>query len=209
MTTIKQKHNLMKKTILATMTIGLLTFQSCSDKDKTTETQSQPSTSLAGKIYSSSDDIDTLKCERIAPGTDYWQTLVFVDDSVFVKIINTCCGGDEEDFASAFYYSGKYKMDDKTLALTFDPKQAVYYSKTTQDKKNDTLWTTTAHVELEKSDITTDNLDRFNCNSVPYFKQKTGDFKGETLALDNETTLENCIKNLKDEKVWDKLFSQK
>lgn len=90
------------------MTIGLLTFQSCPDKNKTADTQTQivKQTSLAGKVYGLSDHIDTTKCERIPPGTDYFQTLLFLDDSSFIKIINTCCPDVGEDFATAWYYTG-------------------------------------------------------------------------------------------------------
>lgn len=196
----------MKKLLFASLTFGILTFQSCTDGHKSNDTETQIS-SLAGKIYSSSDGIDTVKCEGIPPATDYWQTLLFIDDSVFIKIINTCCPDEEEDFAAEFYYSGKYKMDDKMLTLTFDPKQAVYYVKVSPDKNNDTLSIKTEHVELEPSDIKSDNLDRYNCKDIPYFKQKNGDFNGEVVALENDT-LENYIQNLKDRKIWSKLFGK-
>jgi hypothetical protein len=198
----------MKKTILFVMTIGLLTFQSCSDNSKTADTQMQTATktSLAGKVYGLSDPLDTTTCERIPPGTDYFQTLLFLDDSSFIKIINTCCPDIGEDFAAAWYYTGKYKMDNKELTLTFDPKMAIYYIKEKENPKSDTLLSST-HVDIEKSDYTVDKLPRLNCKNAPYFKQMTGDWKGQ-LMVQSIDTLANQINEIKTDGVWDKLFNK-
>lgn len=82
------------KTILAMIiTLGLLSLFSCNRADKMVQ-----QTTLAGKMYRSSDGMDSL-CKYIPRETDYYQTFLFINDSQFVQIVNTCCADLEEDFA--------------------------------------------------------------------------------------------------------------
>lgn len=198
------------------MTIGLLTFQSCSDKDQKVDDQNQTvmqtvtQTSLAGKIYCFGDPIDTNKCEYIPIGTDYYSEYVFLDDSVFFTISHNCCPdiGEKdygEDFATEVYQSGKYKIDEKELNLNFNPFTVVFYIKAKINPKSDTTLEKT-HVEIEKVKQSTDKLFRFNCKNIPFFQHKI-DAKAECLAPTNDTH-KKYIDRMKTENVWDKLFGK-
>lgn len=193
----------MKKITLLSLTFGLLTIQSCSDEIILTDTQIQAQTSLAGKVYGLRSD--TLMCKQIQPGTDHIQKLVFLDDSLFIRIVPTNCADIGKDFTCRRYYSGKYKMDHQYLTLTFDEKMAVHYIKSKYNPQNNTLLSTT-NVELEKSDISVDKLIRRNCKNTPYFEPC--DTQLHLMAPANDT-LANHIKYLKDANIWDKLFNEK
>ena len=79
----------MKKIILLVVTIGLITTQSCSEETTSTDTKIQPQTSLAGKVYGLR--FDTIMCKQVPPNTNHIQKLVFLDDSLFIRIVPTSC----------------------------------------------------------------------------------------------------------------------
>lgn len=190
----------MKKIIILALTIGLWTIQSCSNENISTDTQIQPQTSLAGNVYGLR--FDTVMCKQIQPGTAHIQKLVFLDDSLFIRIIPTSCADIGKDFTCTRYYSGKYKMDHQYLTLTFDEKMAVHYIKSKNNSQSNTLLSTT-NVELEKSDISIEKLIRRNCTNIPYFELCDSQLHLMAPASD---TLANHIKYLKDENIWGKLF---
>ena len=193
--------------LISFLLLSGLCLASCKPQSQEPEAPIVKQPSLAGKIYISSEGMDSVKCERIELGTDYFQRLIFVDDSTFIQIISTCCPDYDEDFASDFYYSGTYKLTEKELLLDYAPLYATYYTKESMDTVNDSSFVTT-HVEMAGSEIKNDNFDRRNCHEVPYFIQKNGDFKGEAVAP-NTDRIEDLITELKERKVWEKLFEKK
>ncbi len=187
----------MKKTGIFLITIGLLIIQSCSDKNKLGETQLQ--ISLAGKVYGMNDPpLDTTKCELVQASNDYLPKLLFLNDSSFIEIIPAKCGEIGEEFECQQHCSGKYKINDKELSLTYESKMAVYYIKS----KN----LLSSCTQLENSDRKIGKLIRRNCKSTLYFEMC--DVQGHLMAPKSDT-LANEIKKLKDEKIWDKLFGVK
>jgi len=180
------------KTVNIISFILLAMFLSCNNPSGQTQR-------LIGNVYQSSDGMDSI-CKSIEKGTDHYQTILFINDSIFVKIINTCCGdeGDTTDFAAEFYYAGIYKMDDKELNLRYNPQQIVFYI----DNANPSL----THSEIEKSDLINSKFERENCKDIPYFKQTDGEFNRNEFVSPIEDTLENYKEELIKKGIWEKLF---
>lgn len=180
------------------LTVGLLMFLSCGESDQKVHQ------TLSGTVYQSSDGLDD-NCKIIPNQTDYFQTLLFLNDSEFVKTVNTCCGEPGEDFASLYCYSGTYKMDEKSLMLTFNSQRVVYYSKESLNETGDSSSVSSTHIETEKSDLTILKFDRLNCKAIIYFKQRDGDFIGEFISPITDT-FDNQKNDLVKLGVWKKLF---
>jgi hypothetical protein len=89
----------LKKIKLAALSFVIILLASCSEPEK----KQQPS--LAGIVYTSADGMDA-SCNVIPAERDSYQKLIFLDDSTFVNIMYSCCGGDTIDFAGGYYYSG-------------------------------------------------------------------------------------------------------
>lgn len=157
--------------------------------------------SLSGKVYLLSDSIENTKCEAIPVGTDYWPTYLFINDSVFIKVIHNCC-----DPATETYFSGTYKLHENELNLLFGPNQITYYY-AFHIESGDTLINSLERIEVNKIRPSSDSLDEIGCDKNPYFKQRTGDWADRYIAM-NEDTLENHINSIKAKKIWEKLFSK-
>ena len=178
------------------MTIQLLVIQSCSDKNKSLDTQIQPQTSIAGKIYGlTNPPIDSTICQELTQSNSAFQKLLFLDDSLFIQIIPSSCG---DIGACTRYYSGKYKIDSEALLFTYFSKMVVHHVKS----KN----LITPYVELENSDFTKGKLVKHICKNILYFEEC--DVQGH-LMTPKADTLVNEIKYLKDENIWGKLFDKK
>lgn len=197
------------KTVNIISFLSLATLLSCNTSVESNSSQEKievyktivPS-NLTGKVYQSSDGMDSL-CKRIEKGTDHYQRLLFINDSMFVKTVSTCCGDDFDTTYMAFewYYSGVYKMDDKQLNLYYNPHQVVFYMK--QDNAALT------YLKIEKSDMTNTKLERANCNSIPYFKQTDNEWNGRLeFVCPTEDALGNFKKDFIDRGIWDKVFQK-
>ncbi len=99
----------------------LFTLTACTSPETKQDSASTPtpSISLSNKVFITSAGMDSA-CEFKELPTDFYQELVFVNDSEFVRTIHTCCGGPGEDFVFATYCPGTYKLDEKYLELTFN-----------------------------------------------------------------------------------------
>ncbi len=174
-----------------------MTIQSCIESKK----RSMPF-SLSGKVYLLSDSIENIKCEAIPVGTDYWPTYLFINDSVFIKVIHNCCAPTTET-----YFSGTYKLNENELNLIFDPNQIVYYY-AFHVESSDTVLNSLERIEVNKIPPSRDSLERIDCNKHPYFKQRIGDWENRYIAM-NEDTIEKHINSIMDKKIWEKLFIKK
>ena len=183
----------MKKIILFASTIGLLVIQSCTDENVQADNQVQIQTSLAGQVYGwTNPPLDTTKCGQLQLSNDAFPKLLFLDDSTFIQTIPTSCG---DIGACSRYYCGKYKIDDKEITLTFNPKIAVYHIKS----KN----LASPYVESENSDLKIIKHLRLNCQNTPCFVECN--VQGN-IMVPKADTLTNYISFMKDEKIWDTLF---
>jgi hypothetical protein len=171
-------------------------FVSCSDPEN--------SSPLSGKVYQSSDGMDS-SCNHIPKPTDYFQTLLFLNDSDFVHIVNTCCSSPGEDFAYQYVGRGIYELNDKTLDLSFDSVTAVCYIREPSLDPGDNSSAATEHIELEVMAPFTDRLERLSCKNVIYFKQLEGEFKDEFVAPTSDS-LEKYVRELKSAGAWKELF---
>lgn len=175
----------MKKLIL--LAVGLFLIQACSDKNKSVDTQAETKISLAGQVYGWSEPpLDSTNCGQILQSNDVFPKLLFLNDSAFIQIIPANCG---DLGACSRYYSGKYKIDNVEITLTFDPKMAVYHIKSQN--------LASPFVELENSDMKIIKSPRGNCKSSPYFVEC--DVR-EHLMAPKSDTLANYISFMKDEK---------
>jgi hypothetical protein len=168
-----------------------------------TETSGQ--NSVRGLAYISSDGMDS-KCQIDPHESDHFQNILFLDDSVFVNIIHTCCGNDDEnhheDFAGDWFYIGKYKLLGQTLVLKYAKTCFALYS----DLKNTSI--KLPHLKKQPCDLTTQELSRLTCSSKNYFGIPSGEFKGLFVSPDSRT-LKEYISDLKGQNVWQKLLSIK
>jgi hypothetical protein len=210
----------MKQILLLILTIGLLAIQSCDDNIESVSTQIQPQKSLAGKVYGLTTFVyDTAKCAQALPSNANLPRILFLDNSSFIKIVPTNCENIENDFTCSRNYSGKYKIDDKLLTLTFDQKMVLHFIKAKNNQnsmvlkyvkgKNNSKITPpilSSHVEFEKSDMTIETLVILQCKSATYFEPC--DVQGHFMTPTTDT-LTNHIKYLIDEKIWENLFGIK
>jgi hypothetical protein len=190
----------MKKSKLSLLLIicGVILLASCSEPEK----KQQPS--LAGIVYTSADGMDA-SCNVIPAERDSYQKLIFLDDSTFVNIMYSCCGGDTIDFAGGYYYSGIYTLNDSLLILDYKPQCVVEYSKENPATYGrDSSSASITHVEIEKSDLDKVEFGKLNCKEVVYFKQKEVDYIEYLVSA--KDTIESYKKELKALGVWDKLI---
>ncbi|CAN5861365.1 hypothetical protein BH11BAC7_BH11BAC7_35170 [soil metagenome] len=180
--------------------IVVLSFCSCEGNKK-----EQPC-NLAGKVYMSSEGVDSTGI-YIPKATDFYQTVIFINDSEFLHTINTCCGQENQDFAYEFVCKGKYKVDEKFLTLNFDPISAVCYSKYSSDLLRPDSTIATEYVKLEKSHQKQTKMVRMNCNNIPYFQDKIGITEKEFVSL-TPFKLEDYRKALEKLGAWQTLFPQ-
>lgn len=193
----------MKKLKLSQLLLicGILLLASCNEPKK----KQQPS--LAGIVYTSADGMDA-GCNVIPAERDVFQKLIFLNDSTFINIMYSCCGGDTIDFAGGYYYSGIYTLNDSLLILDYNPQCVVEYSKENPATYGtDSSSASITHVEIEKTDSEKIEFVRLNCKDVVYFKQKEVDYIEYLVSA--KDTIENYKKELKALGVWDKLFQVK
>ncbi len=181
-----------------------LILQSCSQEvpDSNQDKKVEPEISLSGKVYLLSDSVSS-NCSLILPGTDFWPTFLFLNDSLFIKTIDNCCMP-----STISHYSGKYQLTDDMLLLSYDSLQVVYTYAMEPDSAAGIPAGSPDIVEVEKSDLQTEKLVRFNCGDKPYFKQTSGSWEGRFIALASDT-IENCIKEIKARRSWDGLVISK
>lgn len=159
---------------------------------------------LSGKVYMSSEGVDSVGI-FIPRSTDYYQTVIFINDSEFIHTINNCCGNPNEDFAYEYVNKGKYKLDDKALTLIFSPVTAVCYSKYRSDSLNPDSTIATEYVKLEKSLQTVTKMARLNIRDVPYFQNLIGITEKEFVSL-TPFKVEDYRKGLQKIGAWQMLF---
>ena len=189
----------MKTLTFMTATLLLLTVISCSRPEQKT----QPN--LTGKVYCSSDSVNQ-DCKYVARGTDYYQTLLFVNDSQFIKVVNTCCGGgDTSSFAYAYYDCGTYKLDDTSLTLSYKPNSVVAYYKGVMSEKPDSVAKYIEYSKVEKFENGISKMKRFMCKDISFFKDRGGNFDNQYVSLTSDT-LDNYKKELNEKGIWQKLF---
>lgn len=191
----------MYKNILKILTIGFLILSSCKNAEVKSKFQ------LKGKIYSSSLGMDSINCETIIKATDYFESLIFIDDTVFIQAFYSCCPEPEEDFLSETYCSGIYKLDKQFLTLFYSHKivQVIIIGNSTQSTDSLVVPTTRFVIEDVKLDKLT--YPRYSCNNIPYFKNTyTNPF--EFLTPDN-TAKGTYISDLKSSGIWERLFKDK
>lgn len=63
----------------------------------------------------------------------YLSRSLFLNDSLFMKIIPTDCGDIRKDFTCIRTYRGIYQLNEKTWTLRFHPNMAVHYLKSKDD----------------------------------------------------------------------------
>jgi|JI10StandDraft_1071094.scaffolds.fasta_scaffold26342_2 hypothetical protein len=190
----------MKKSKLSLLLIicGVILLASCNEPEK----KQQPS--LAGIVYTSADGMDS-SCNVIPAERDSYQKLLFLNDSTFVNIMYSCCGGDTVDFAGGYYYSGIYTLNDSFLVLNYNTQCVVEYSKENPATYGtDSSSASITHFEIEKTDSEKIEFDKLNCKDVIYFKQKAVDYT--EYLIPTKDTLETYKKELTRIGVWDKLI---
>lgn len=180
---------------------AMLAFYSCEEKDKKNEH------ALSGKVYMSSEGMDSL-CNIIPLATDYYETIIFLNDSEFLHLLNTCCGDDVEDFAYEYVTKGKYKLDEKLLKMNFDVMSAVCYSKFVTDSLHPDLSVNEEHVELEKTAISSESMVRLNCMEIPYFIHLFGETEREFMSP-TTFSVDTYKKELEQNGAWKTLFPGK
>ena len=200
----KMRCNKMNQNIIAIVLVFVFSWSSCTnspgDQDQMPGAEATPKikASLSGQVYMLSDSVHS-DCKVILPGTDYWPTFLFLNDSVFIKTINHCCMP-----STISHYSGKYQMTNELLSLTYDSLQVIY---TFPIEKADAGIPADlpATVEVERSDLQIEKLERFNCTDKPYFKQTQGPWEGRFIAFTSDT-IEKYIEEIKDFQVWNRLM---
>lgn len=189
----------MKKTILLIIS-GLLSIQSCSNSDEAKATETETQVSVSGKVYGlRSDSID---CAKILSCNSYMPRLLFLNDSVFIKIVRADCEDIGMDFTCWKNYSGTYKMNNKALILNFDSTMIIHYIKSKTDPKTGPL-VLSKHQNREKADMTMESLERVYCKNTVYFI--SCDLKGHFITLTTDS-IKDHIQYLKDENLWESLF---
>jgi hypothetical protein len=178
--------------------IALIFFVACNRTDK------KEISKLNSKVYQTSFGLDN-DCNEITKPTDYFQTLLFLNDSVFISIQNTCCGEPGEDFAYEYYCKGLYSLDDQLLILKFKSPLIVLYKKEILDSIDTNLSHSSTHTELEKMDTITIKLSRLNCKDVPYFKQ-TANASDKDFMTPIRDDINEYKKRLEKLGIWENLF---
>lgn len=169
------------------------------------EVEKKNQSTLAGKVYLSSDGMDST-CNALPLETDFFQRLLFLNDSTFINIIYNCCGGDTIDFAYEYYYTGKYLLSDTSLELSYNSQCAVNYVKEDPSTFESDSSKSISHIEVEKGDITKLKLKRLSCKDIVYFEQKNDNYV-EYLTPVNDT-LTKLRKELEESGVWNKMFNK-
>lgn len=191
----------MDKNILKILAIGFLILSSCKDAEEKSKFQ------LKGTIYSSSLGMDSTNCETIIKATDYFESLMFIDDSVFIQAFYSCCPEPEEDFLSETYCSGIYKLDNQSLTLSYSQKLVQVIIIGNSYQSTDSLAIPKTH--FVTGDVKVDKLiyPRYNCNNIPYFKN-TYSNPIEFLTPDDKAK-GTYMSDLKSSGIWEKLFKDK
>jgi hypothetical protein len=155
---------------------------------------------LIGKVFQSSLGMDS-DCKTIEKGTDYYQNIVFINDSIFLKVAYTCCPDEEDtsDFAAEFVYKGLYKIADSILTLKYNSKVAILYDKS--NISSDSLSTSKSYVKVHAINETYTRLFLNRCNNIPYLKQNDDEFSNEFLTP-LENSYETFKTNLEKNGIW-------
>jgi hypothetical protein len=161
---------------------------------------------LKGKVYSSSFGMDSTTCESIVKETDYSQTLMFINDSVFLQAFYTCCPEPDEEFSPETYYSGIYKLDDTSLTLVYSPERIRIFEKESFNKSANKS-VTYERIASENAPINKLTYTRYNCNNIPYFKNPLVE-SIEFLTPDT-VILETFKYQLKSRGIWERLFNDR
>jgi hypothetical protein len=190
----------MKKIVLFILLVGLFIIQSCADGNEAKSAEDKPPLSVSGKVYGLRSD--TINCAQILPCNSYMPRLLFLNDSLFVKVVRVNCEDIGMDFTCWKNYSGKYKISDKSLILNFDSNMVMHYIKSKNDPKTGPLILAN-YQEQEKADMTMESLERVDCKSNAYFIPC--DLKGHVMILTTDQ-IKDHIQYLKDENIWESLF---
>jgi hypothetical protein len=175
----------------------LVVLSSCGSQEKEIQT-------LSGKVYSSGDGADSETCRSIPAGTDFFMTFLFVNDSQFIDIINTCCPGIDEGFPSETYLRGTYKLDDSHLTLNYEPRTVVLYVKeASEGSENES----SERLAVEAASSHSVKLERFECKTAPYFLFKDEEYTDYFALSDSSVTFENYKKDLEERGIWKLLFN--
>lgn len=183
-----------------------LSFFSCSETKPVNE--KKPPVSLTGKVYQTSDGMDSA-CHTIVRPTDYFLTILFINDSEFVQVQNTCCGGDDTtDFADAYYSKGTYALAEKTLTLDFPGEEIVHHVKGTIVPEADSALVFTERFEAENPGPINLRLERFDCGATPYFRLATSGSKDDYFSPPGDST-HDYRKEFEQSGAWKLLFPEK
>lgn len=190
----------MKQIAVCFILMSLFTTQSCSNGNTSEEAAEKAMMPVSGKVYGLRSD--TIACGQVLPCNTYLPRLLFLNDSLFIKIITADCGDIGKDFTCTRTYSGIYQLNEKTLTLRFHPNMVVHYLKSKDDANNGKM-IVTRHAEREKSDMTLESMERMNCKSGSYFIPC--ELQGYVMTATSDT-LTNHIQYLKNEAIWEHVF---
>jgi hypothetical protein len=155
---------------------------------------------LIGTVFQSSLGMDS-DCKTIEKGTDYYQNIVFLNDSIFLKVAYTCCPDEEDtsDFAAVFVYKGFYVIADTIVTLKYNSKVAILYDKS--NISSDSSTKSESYVKIHPIKERYTRLIIHRCNNIPYFRQNDDEFSNEFLSpLDN--SFETFKLNLEKNGIW-------
>lgn len=150
---------------------------------------------LTGKVYFFGPRFDSIKCEIDAGCDCCSDNILFINDSNFVHI--SYCMDDDS------YYKGKYIIHKDKVILKYDTFEVS--KKTNFDNDDEVNQTTPFLITTSKSIFGEKTLKRFDCKKTICFI--IGDEEQSYGAIDKYETLSNLTSNLKNEGIWEKLFS--
>ncbi len=155
--------------------------------------------SLTNKVFITSAGMDSA-CRFKELPTDFYQELVFVNDSEFVRTVHTCCGGPGEDLVSEVYYSGNYKVDKDFLILTFNTTSVTSIDHSEGDS-------TISRLGSQKANFPPLKFESLRCGWEIYFRQIGEDFAGGFVSPKESAA--GYIKYFKEEGIWEMVFPAK
>ena len=165
------------------------------NKNKSKDTPIFSKFKLTGKVYFFGPRFDSIKCEIDAGCDCCSDNILFINDSNFVHI--SYCMDDDT------YYKGKYIIHKDKVILKYDTIEIS--KKTNFDSDNEVNQTTPFIITNSKSIFKEITLKRFDCKKTVCFI--IGDKEQSYGALDKYETLSNLTSNLKNDGIWEKLFS--
>ncbi len=162
---------------------------------------------LAGSVYGLCEPEDAKTGKYIPLETDFFETLFFVNDSIFIRTVSSCCPTIGEDFAQSWYYSGRYDLTNQAIILHNNPTMAIYYINESETPNADSILTTT-RIEWQPADYISDTLLRKNIKDKVCFIQTSGEWDGLWMVKTNQPPGE-LVGEMKTIGVWDGLVENK